>query len=261
MRIAATWMKNEAPCGRSERMRAMRKPKPVAVLATALLTACASAGPEPEPEPRIDPPAVYTEPVVIPPGNGAITDFLGCRFADGSTRRQSIRRDEMPWRVAIDTPKNNPRYGSRADARRVAIEAMRAWERAIQTRAPWFELEFVDRDPAAPVQIEWKRRVTGSAQGRAGPVCAIGGSDGRSVRAGGEMEVGIQSCPTCTPITLDEIRMLFAHEFGHILGLGHCLDCDSAMNYSWHTRDRVFVTRTDVEAIVQLLDGGEAGPP
>ena len=47
--------------------------------------------------------------------------------------------------------------------------------------------------------------------------------------------------------------MLVAHEFGHILGLGHCLDCDSAMNYSWHTRDRVFVTRTDIDALSTIL--------
>ena len=51
-----------------------------------------------------------------------------------------------------------------------------------------------------------------------------------------------------------------AIEFGHILGLGHCLDCDSAMNYSWHTRDRVFVTQTDVEAVVGLFDDAGARP-
>lgn len=71
------------------------------------------------------------------------------------------------------------------------------------------------------------------------------------------MEIAVQSCPTCRPLTVDQIEMLVAHEFGHILSLGHCLDCDSAMNYSWHTRDRVFVTETDVVAVAGLL--GEAG--
>ncbi|MBW2289303.1 MAG: matrixin family metalloprotease [Deltaproteobacteria bacterium] len=54
---------------------------------------------------------------------------------------------------------------------------------------------------------------------------------------------------------------LVAHEFGHILGLGHCLDCDSAMNYSWHTRDRVFVTQTDVDAVAGLCDDGDTTTP
>ena len=58
---------------------------------------------------------------------------------------------------------------------------------------------------------------------------------------------------TCSAITVDEIRLLVAHEFGHILGIGHCLECDSAMNYSWSTRGRIVVTAVDVDAVVRRL--------
>ena len=44
-----------------------------------------------------------------------------------------------------------------------------------------------------------------------------------------------------------------AHEFGHCLGLRHCLDCDSAMNYSWGTRDRILVTDYDVQTLHALM--------
>jgi hypothetical protein len=110
----------------------------------------------------------------------------------------------------------------------------------------------VKKDREAPVQIRWKRRMTGKAAGRAGPTCSL--ADGR-LRGGGRMEVAVRSCPTCTPLTVDQIRKLFAHEFGHILGLGHCLDCDSAMNYSWETRERTFVTQTDVTAVLHRFHG------
>jgi len=60
----------------------------------------------------------------------------------------------------------------------------------------------------------------------------------------------VQACPTCRPLEVAEVGLLVAHEFGHVLGLGHCLDCDSAMNYSWSTIGRVVVTQTDVDAIV-----------
>jgi hypothetical protein len=190
----------------------------------------------------------------VPPGSGRIEEFLGCKEPGGKTRTVPITRGEMPWRVAIDKPKSSPRYGSRQQARDAAIEAMVQWERSIQTRVPWFELVFVDVDKEAPVQIEWKRRISGKAAGRGGPVCWF---QGETARAGGHMEIAVQSCPTCRPLTVDQIEMLVAHEFGHILSLGHCLDCDSAMNYSWHTRDRVFVTETDVVAVAGLL--GEAG--
>jgi hypothetical protein len=53
-------------------------------------------------------------------------------------------------------------------------------------------------------------------------------------------------------LDLAELGLLVAHEFGHTLGLGHCLDCDSAMNYSWETRERTVVTEVDVRTILAL---------
>jgi hypothetical protein len=159
-----------------------------------------------------------------------------------------VTPEDMPWRVSIGMPKIPPRYGSRTKGREVAIESMRSWERAIQTRIPWFALEFVKKDRAAPVQIKWKRRTSGSAQGRAGPTCRV---EGERIVAGGRMEIAVQACPTCSILELEELRLLLAHEFGHILGLGHCLECDSAMNYSWQTDGRVMVTQVDVDAVVK----------
>jgi predicted Zn-dependent protease len=49
-----------------------------------------------------------------------------------------------------------------------------------------------------------------------------------------------------------------AHEFGHVLGLSHCLDCDSVMSYDWQTRGRTFVTELDVltfRALMQQPNG------
>ena len=168
----------------------------------------------------------------------------------GATRYAHVTEADMPWRVAIGYPRTSPRYDSRQHARRAAVEGMRLWETAIREHVPWFELEFVIEDPEAPVQIEWKRRMTGSAQGRAGYRCEQVGLGRRIV---GHMEIAIRSAPTSQPLSVPEIRLLVAHEFGHVLGLGHCLACDSAMNYAWHTQERVLVTEADVVTFRDLL--------
>jgi hypothetical protein len=199
-----------------------------------------------------------------PPADAAALDAEGtylrpnAKLPDGSVGFVHPSEADMPWRVAIGFPRTPPRYGSRKDAREAAIEAMRMWERAIQPRVPWFRLEVVEQDPAAPVQVEWKRRITGDWAGFGW----IGYEmvDG-AVRATGGMEISTTPDNFIT-LELDEVRLLVAHEFGHVLGLGHCLDCDSAMNYSWHIRERVLVTDTDVRTFAALVarPNGSAAP-
>ncbi len=46
---------------------------------------------------------------------------------------------------------------------------------------------------------------------------------------------------------------MVAHEFGHVLGLGHCLDGDSALNYEWTQRKRSHVTDLDVRTFLKLV--------
>ena len=195
-------------------------------------------------------------PIDIPSGSGVLKEVLGCEADDGSFHLAAVTPSEMPWRVSIGMPRNSPQHGSRQEGRAAAIAAMRQWERAIQSKLPWFALEFVKKDRDAPIQITWKRRTTGSAQGRAGPTCW---KEGARLQAGGRMKIAVQACPTCGRLSVDEIEVLIAHEFGHILGLGHCLECDSAMNYSWQTTGRVLVTQVDVDAVVRRFAMAEGG--
>jgi hypothetical protein len=155
----------------------------------------------------------------------------------------------MPWRIAIGTPKTPPKDGSTEMARAAAIEAIQMWEDAIRPHLPWFELAFTDDDPEAPVQVEWKRRLPGQRKGTG--FLRYRRREG-GYQIGGGMEIAIRPGPF-EPLTLDALRLLVAHEFGHVLGLKHCLDYDSAMNYAWHTRDRVVVTELDVQTFLLLV--------
>lgn len=170
-------------------------------------------------------------------------------LSDGRLGYAHFGPEQMPLRISVSKPKQPPRYASSRRTREVAIEAMRMWEKAIQPLVPWFALEFVEDDPSAPVQVVWKRRIPG-------PWAGFGHIefrtvDGRPLVSGG-MEVSTTP-DNFTTLTIDEVRLLVAHEFGHVLGLGHCLDCDSAMNYSWSTRGRIIVTDLDARTFAELV--------
>lgn len=74
------------------------------------------------------------------------------------------------------------------------------------------------------------------------------------VRIHGEVRLAVQpNYPDKTTLRLDEVELLAAHDFSHVLGLGHCLDCDSIMSYSWQTLERRLVSPSDEQTLLDLL--------
>ena len=185
-------------------------------------------------------------------GEGPIFLVYNIALEDGSGGYMHVTEYDMPLVVAIGYPKRPPQYGGRRDARRVSIESMQMWERAIQPHLPWFRIEFLEEDAAAAVQVEWKRKITGPWGGFGG---MRWGYRGGLLWVGGAMEVSTTPNNFYT-LELNEVRDLIAHEFGHVLGLGHCLECESAMNYAAaaESRDGVKVHPIDVRTFLALVE-------
>ncbi len=222
-------------------------------LSLLLSIACSAAAPrEPTARPKAAPSAAEApggSPLV--PGTFLVPNV---EDSDGTPAFVHVTQADMPLVVSVGLPKTPPRHGSAKDGRRVAIEAMRAWEHAIRPALPWFRLEFAEKDPAAAVQVVWKRRIPGTWAGFGGLAYSV--VAGR-LEVGGRME--ISTTPSVARgisdrLDLKQLELLVAHEFGHVLGLGHCFDCESAMNYSWETRERIFVSELDVRTFLALVE-------
>lgn len=171
---------------------------------------------------------------------------------DGMAATVRFAEPEMPLRVFVDAPRRPALRASGAATREAVMEGIRVWEKALQPAYPWFRIVFVEDEPQAQIRIRWKRRLGGSLLGQG----AIGWvlEDG-TLRVEGRLEYTTQRCEGADAECLldaDDIRLVVAHEFGHALGLGHCLDCDSIMSYSFETRDRVLVTDLDVRTFGAL---------
>jgi predicted Zn-dependent protease len=185
---------------------------------------------------------------------GAHGDFLApnAEDVDGAPAYVHYTPEDMPLRVNVQLPKLPARYASREQTDAAVIEAIKSWETAIQPVLPWFALEIVRDDKDAQIQVEWKTRITGDAAGWGGIGWEITG--GR-LRARGSFVYATKPClEVGCQLALDELKLLVTHEFGHTLGLRHCLSCDSAMNYSFETQRRIFITETDVRTVRALYE-------
>jgi predicted Zn-dependent protease len=221
------------------------------MLAAGCALACASpAPPEPAKTQRAAPQPDALPPEAVHGGDGYLAP--NAEDSDGTPAFVHYTPEDMPLRVDVQLPKLAARYASREQTNEAVIGAIRSWEKAIQPALPWFKLEIVSGQRDADIVVEWKSRITGDASGWGGTDWSV--RDGR-VHVRGHLEYATKPCLAIRcQLDLGQLTLLVTHEFGHTLGLRHCLDCDSAMNYSWETLQRTFITEVDVRTIRALYE-------
>jgi predicted Zn-dependent protease len=225
---------------------------PLFAIAAALLIGCTASGPTTAPKRVTDVLPDAPPPSVAPGGPNSDDGFLApnAEDVDGTPMYVHYSEEDMPLQVDVQLPKLAARYASREQTDAAVVEAIQSWEKRIRSVVPWFALEIVRGSPNPDIVVEWKTRITGDAAGWGGTEWKIEGS---RIRVRGHLTYATKPCLAIEcQLDLSHLKLLVTHEFGHTLGLGHCLDCDSAMNYSWETLERVLITDVDVRTIAAL---------
>lgn len=172
--------------------------------------------------------------------------------ADGAPAIVHFTRADMPLRVAIGPNPLHARDQTPEETVRLAIRCLQIWEGQIRRLYPWFKLAFVEPDPEAPIQIEWK--------GRGRYFLPAFGEIHHRVEGG---RLGVRGVVTLAPqpIPGQDTRVhpgAFAywtiHAAGRALGLPDCWDCDSVMSMDFLRRGEMLPSSVDLRSFEALME-------